>query len=267
MITADDDTGGDGVGSWDAIAVQSPDGTDLAIVDAAGEELDRFDLDDGGPMDSSGPYVLVGPTDPEVIDTRSGDRMTIELDADGAFAQFLAPPSPIVAVHSTEGANVRLFDPDSGTETDVAAIGDLTDPAIILQGALFDAEAGVLGLFDHSTSQSLLVEVHGEDEPVFLAGRVVDVAFGSALAVQPARRKTELRFYDLEGEELATINVPELRAAWLTDRSTALVVTDSGELLRLTVDGDESDQLATLDIDETDPRGGPAAAPGAASGL
>lgn len=103
-------------------------------------------------MDGSGPYVMVGVmADPEVIDTRSGDRMTIEID-DGAFARFLAPPSPIVAVYSTEGANVRLFDPDSGTETDVAAIGDLTDPRIVLEsGAPFDAEAGVLGLFDHST--------------------------------------------------------------------------------------------------------------------
>lgn len=252
VIAGDDggSDGRDGVGSWNAIAVQDVDSGDITIVDEDGEELETFEVGgDAGPMSSAGPYVLVRNDTPAVLDTRSGDSTTLELD-DGEEARLLAPPSPIVAISSPNGGNVRLLDLAGGSEIDVAEIGDLTEPRIFYQSARFDAESGVIGLIDESTSQSLLIDTAGGDEPQFLPGRVIDVAFGSALTVQPAGREAELSIYDLEGDERTSIELPALRIAWLTDESTARVVTFGGDLLQVTVDSGKPEQIAELDVEE-----------------
>ncbi|CAN5694501.1 MAG: hypothetical protein H0X61_07500 [Acidimicrobiia bacterium] len=245
--------GGGEVGSWNAIAVQDVEDGNITIMDGDGQELETFEVEGGaGSISSAGPYLLVDNDAPEVIDTRSGDRTALELN-DGENARFISPPSPIVATSSPSGANVRIVDVDSGTEIDVAELGELTGPRIFLESAQFDVESGVIGLIDESTSQSVLIDVDGDDDPAFLPGRVVDVAFGRALAVQPAGPEAELRFYDVNGEELGTIDLPALRIAWLVDESTARVVTTGGDLLRVTVAGDDPEQLASLEMGEDGP--------------
>ena len=247
-IIAEDQQSDSGDADWNAIAVRDPRSGTITVVDGDGDQLDTFESSPGiGRFDASGPYVLSQTGDTaEIVDTRDGDIMTVQLEP-GEQAAFLASPLPWVAVSGDTG-NIRIADPKRDEVIDVAAVAGLAEPRL-RQRDHIDAENEVLGVVDEADFQSILVDLHGDD-PVFLPGQLLALDHGTALTAQVIGDRAEVRFSSLDGDPLDTVETGTPASGYLTSDDTALIVTRDGALLRLTAGIDEPEQIAALDVDD-----------------
>ncbi|WP_420452015.1 hypothetical protein [Ilumatobacter sp.] len=250
---------------WNTVVSLTDSGIDV-IERGSGDEVASYDDDDL--LDHRTVVagdVLLSLSDAgrlTLVDLSDGSTRTRRVERDQTL--LVSPDDPSVVFVAGDGrGDVVIVLSAEGRLLGLADVTDVESPLIDAGDVLIAPSAGLAAVPVPNIFQSFVVDL-AEETAVALAGRVVALDDDVVVTEQPAGDVSEIEFSDLDGEEIATVDVPAPIATLLTPSGDLLVVAADGSVGTATTGGDldEHDDLVDADGRRVDVRSGDVVADG-----
>lgn len=242
---------------WDTTVVLTR--TEVQLLDRdSGDEIDTFestvDLLDAQSLVAGD--VLVTMTDDGVIGLLDLNAGTSRRGRSGEEETLIASPdNPKIAIASPDaGGDMTIIDTVGRNVFSVADVAGLDNPLIFSSDVHVNASGSHVAVPVPNAFQSFVIDIAEETSDAF-AGRVIAISDELVVTEQPAGEEAEIEIHELDGERLASVDVPTPRASLLTKDGSLLIVATDGSIRTVSSDGtvDEVDAItgedgAALDI-------------------
>jgi hypothetical protein len=246
MALADDsaEDGTDGL-SWDSIAAVDRETGAVTLVDREGSEIDQFDTgvtDVSYVLGNGGRLAVVADDAGAVLDVAAGTAEAPPL-ADGAQTVRVRTSEPLVLASAPpEGGDLTIV--LATTTLDVAELAQLDDPLMAPNGVHSDPAGTVFAVADIRAGKTVALGIE-PDDVALLPGLPVGISEQYVVTIELGQA-TKLNFSSLQGDLVSSVDLPRVDVAVLGADGDAILITESGDVLRASPGDDEAEHVATV---------------------
>jgi hypothetical protein len=236
-----------GATTWDSVALVSRVNGAVRVVDESGEEIatirgtgrveDMFASGDRLALVGATQIALVGidGADPIVVPIEQGSTVS-RVPTNGSFTLVVAP--------ATTG-NLVLIDATDGTQLDVGALAEQTNPMLLADSIRADPDGTAFAIGDGRNFQTIVVRF-GRADATFFPDVPMAVAGDLVVTSQTVGRSAELGLFDADGERRASVASEERPIGGLIDGERFVFVSETGAVFEATADDDAPRRLGAI---------------------
>jgi hypothetical protein len=225
------------VAAWDTIVLQDPTTGAISIRDRTGDEIALGATDLRGLVDvgAEGAVVVGVEGTPAtdglgIIDLDTAEIRVLDVDGDDVHQ---VGGAPYLVAADADGTVLELIDPVSGTVTDLLALAERPDAIADVASLRADPEVRHVAFTELRGSETVVVSLTDDGDPVSLPGALADVAFGRVLTTTNRGDSVLVDLSRVDGTRVGTVETATPVAMMLVDDSTAIAVAADGTLSRL----------------------------------
>jgi hypothetical protein len=241
----DSDAGG--ATTWDTIALISRANGAVRVVDEDGEEITT--IRGTGRVEavyaSGDRLALVGATQIALVGIDGDEPIVVPVEEGSTVSRVATTGSFTLVVAPAATGNLTLIDATDGTQLDVGALAEQTNPMLLADSIRADPDGTAFAIGDGRNFQTIVVRF-GQDEATFFPDVPMALADDLVVTSQTVGRSAELGLFGADGERRASVASEERPIGGLIDGERFVFVGESGAIFEATVDDDSPRRLGAI---------------------
>ncbi len=241
----DSDAGG--ATTWDAIALVSRVNGAVRVVDVDGEEITT--IRGTGRVEavyaSGDRLALVGATQIALVGIDGDEPIVVPVDEGSTVSRVATTGSFTLVVAPAVTGNLTLIDATDGTQLDVGALAEQTNPMLLADSIRADTDGTAFAIGDGRNFQTIVVRF-GQDEATFFPDVPMAVADDLVVTSQTVGRSAEIGLFGADGERRASVASEERPIGGLIEGERFVFVGESGAIFEATADDDSPRRLGAI---------------------
>ena len=252
-IRGEGDDDSSGATTWDAVALVNRVNGAVRVLGEDGEEITT--IRGTGRVDTvhanGDRLALVGATQIALVGLDGDEPIVIPIEQGSTVSRVATSRSFTLVVAPATSGNVTLIDANDGTQLDVGALAEQTDPMLLADSIRADTDGTAFAIGDGRNFQTVVVRFGGTDA-TFFPDVPMAVADDLVVTSQTVGRSAELGFFDVDGERRASIASEERPIGGLIDGDRFVFVTDTGAIFAASPDDDAPRRLGVIALPNGD---------------
>ena len=236
-----------GVTTWDAVALISRVNGAVRVVDEDGEEIAT--VRGTGRVEavySSGDRLaLVGATQIALVGLDGADPIVVPIEQGSTVSRVATGRSFTLVVSPAASGNLLLIDATDGTQLDVGALAEQTNPMLLADSIRADRDGTAFAIGDGRNFQTVVVRF-GHTDATFFPDVPMAVADDLVVTSQTVGRSAELGLFGADGERRASVASEERPIGGLIDGERFVFVSETGAIFEATPDDDSPRRLGVI---------------------
>ncbi|HEX6658240.1 MAG TPA: hypothetical protein VF065_09175, partial [Ilumatobacter sp.] len=236
-----------GVTTWDAVALINRDNGAVRVVDGDGEEIAtiRGTGRVEAVFNSGDRLALVGATQIALVGLDGADPIVVPIEQGSTVSRVATSHSFTLVVSPAASGNLTLIDATDGTQLDVGALAEQTNPMLITDSIRADSDGTAFAIGDGRNFQTVVVRF-GQTDATFFPDVPMAVADDLVVTAQTVGRSAELGLFGADGERRASVASEERPIGGLVDGDRFVFVSETGAIFEATADADTPRRLGVI---------------------
>ncbi|HWM19364.1 MAG TPA: hypothetical protein VNO51_06740 [Ilumatobacteraceae bacterium] len=236
-----------GVTTWNAVALVSRVNGAVRVVDEDGEEIAT--VRGTGRVDavftSGDRMALVGATQIALVGLDGADPIVVPIEQGSTVSRVATSRSFTLVVSPAASGNLTLIDATDGTQLDVGALAEQTNPMLLADSIRADSDGTAFAIGDGRNFQTVVVRF-GQTDATFFPDVPMAVADDLIVTSQTVGRSAELGLFGADGERRASVASEERPIGGLVDGERFVFVSETGAIFEATADDDSPRRLGVI---------------------